>query len=168
MPRPERENGSVTRPVEVSTEVATTPEEAWDFMWADGGPPRFLADMHRLGYWRDVTAVDDYEVRPDGTPRYRMSRSFGPLPPISMRTEYTVFERPSRAVNHATDRPLHGDFDATYEPTPGGTTITWRWDVSTANPVLNTLVRALRPLLVRALQRNLDEYGEAATKTHNT
>lgn len=151
-------------PVEVSTDLALAPVEAWDFAWGDGGPPRFLADMHRLGLWLDVTAVDEYEMRPDGTPRYRMSRKFGPLPAISMRTEYTVFDRPRRAVNHAVDTPLRGDFIATYEPSATGTRITWRWEVQATNPVLDLLLTPLRPLLVRSLQRNLDEYARGAAQ----
>lgn len=150
------------RPVEVSTEVALPPGHLWDFMWADGGPPRFLAEMHELGYWRDVTSVEDYEIRPDGTPRYRMARTSGPLPAMSMTSDYVVFERPRRTVNRVVDTPLRGDFVATYEPTEAGTKVTWRWDVSAKNPVLSALVRALRPYLARSLQANLDEYGRAA------
>jgi hypothetical protein len=101
------------RPVEVSTQVPLPPGDAWDFMCGDGGPPRFLADMHGLGYRRDVTAVEEYEMRADGTPRYRMTRKFGPLPPVSMVSEYDVFERPRRTVNRALDTPLRGDFIAT-------------------------------------------------------
>lgn len=152
------------RPVEVSAEVAVPPGDAWDFMWADGGPPRFLADMHRRGYWRDVTAVEDFEMRPDGTPRYRMSRKLGPLPPVTMTSEYDVFEPPRRAVNHVVDTPLHGDFVATYEPALRGTRVTWSWDVGAANPLLNVVLRALRPLLVRSLQKDLDQYAEAASQ----
>ena len=152
------------RPIEVSTKVRLPPGDVWDFMWGDGGPPRFLADMHALGYWRDVTKAEDYEVGADGMPRYRMTRTFGRLPPVSMATEYTEFERPRRAVNHALNTPLRGDFIATYEPTGEGTTITWRWEVASPNPVINRLVPVLRPFLVRSLQRNLDEYARAATQ----
>ena len=152
------------RPVEVSTEVPLPPARVWDFLWADGGPPRFLADMHRLGYWRDVTAFDEYEVRPDGNPRYRMLRKFGPFPAFGMRTEYTRLDRPSRAVNHAVDTPLRGDFVASYEPTPTGTRMTWRWEVRAENVFLDAALRPLRPFLVRSLQQNLDEYGQAAVR----
>jgi hypothetical protein len=152
------------RPVEVSTEIPLPPGDAWDFMWGDGGPPRFLADMHGLGYWRDVTAVEEYEMRADGTPRYRMTRKFGPLPPVSMMTEYDVFEPPRRAVNRPLNTPLRGDFIATYEPTGQGTRITWRWEVEPANPVMNLLLPVLRPFLVRSMQRNLDDYARAATQ----
>lgn len=154
------------RPVEVSTEVPLAPAEVWDFLWGDGGPPRFLADMHRLGYWRDVTAFDEYEIRPDGAPCYRMARKFGPLPAVRMRSEYTEFERPSRAVSHAANTPLRGDFIAVYEPTQAGTRMTWRWEVRADNRVLNALLRPLRPVLVRSLQQNVDEYGEAAVRAH--
>ncbi len=157
------------RPVEVSTEVPLPPGDAWDFMWGDGGPPRFLADMHDLGYWRDVTAVEAYEMRADemradGTPCYRMTRKFGPLPPVRMATEYDVFQRPRRAVNRPLSGPLRGDFIATYEPTEQGTKITWRWEVGAANPLFGLLLPVLRPFLVRSLQRNLDDYARAATR----
>jgi hypothetical protein len=152
-------------PIEVSTEAPLSPGDVWDFMWGEGGPPRFLADMHDLGYWREVTKVEDYEVRADGMPRYRMTRKFGLLPPVGMATEYDEFERPRRAVNHALNTPLRGDFIATYEPTGRGTKVTWRWEVASTNPVINRLLPALRPFLVRSLQRNLDEYAQAATQT---
>jgi hypothetical protein len=152
------------RPVEVSTEVSLTPAQVWDYMWGDGGPPRFLADMHRLGYWRDVTAFDEFEIRPDGMPRYRMSRKFGPLPAVGMHSEYSEFERPVRSVSHALNTPLRGDFIATHEPTPAGTRVTWRWEVRAENPALDALLRPLRPFLVRSLQQNLDEYGRAAVQ----
>lgn len=135
-------------------------------MWGDEGPPRFLADMHRLGCWRDVTAVEDYEMRPDGLPRYRMSRKLGPLlPAVSMTSEYSEFDRPRRAVNHAVDTPLRGDFVATYEPIRRGTRITWHWEVQAENPLVNALLMPLRPLLVRSLQRNLHEYGTAVARS---
>lgn len=151
------------RPIEVSTDIALPPRDAWDVMWSNGGAPRFLAEMHELGYWRDVTAVEDYEVR-DGLPRYRMTRKFGPLPPISMATVYDVFEPPRRAVNRPVGSPLQGDFVATYEPTAQGTRVTWRWGITSPNPVLALLLRVLRPVLVRALQQDLREYGRAAVQ----
>jgi hypothetical protein len=146
------------------TDVALLPGDAWNFMWEDGGPPRFLADMHDLGYWRDVTAVEDYEIRADRTPRYRMKRKFGPFPPVSMISEYDVFEPPRRTVNHTLNTPLRGDFVATYEPTAQGTRITWRWEVGSANRVISLLLQVLRPFLVRSLQRNLDDYARGATQ----
>ncbi len=153
------------RPIEVSTYAPVPPSDAWDFMWADGGAPRFLADMHELGYWRDVTAVERYEVRADGTPAYRMTRKFGRLPPVSMDTVYDAFERPRRAVNRPVGSPLRGDFVATWQPTTQGTGITWRWDLGSPHPVVRLLLRVLRPFFVRSLQRNLDEYARATTQS---
>jgi Polyketide cyclase / dehydrase and lipid transport len=152
------------RPIEASAEAALPPGDVWDFMWGDGGPPRFLTDMHDLGYWRDVTKVEDYEMRADGMPRYRMTRKFGRLPAGSMATEYDEFERPRRAVNHTLNTPLRGNFIATYEPTGQGTRITWRWEVASPNRVINRLLPVLRPFLVHSLQRNLDQFARAATQ----
>lgn len=150
------------RPIQVSAEVPLPQDTAWDVMWGDGGPPRFLDDMHRLGYWRDVDAIEDYRVGPDGMPSYRLVRKFGPLPAVRMTSEYDVFDPPRRAVNHAVDTPFRGDFTASYEPTGNGTRITWRWEVGASNPVLGVVMRAARPYLARSLQRNLDEYAKGA------
>jgi hypothetical protein len=69
-------------------------------------------------------------------------------------------------VNHAVNTPLRGDFIATYEPIREGTKLTWRWEVRAENRVLNALVTALRPFLIRSLQANLNEYGKAAPQAH--
>lgn len=96
-----------------------------------------------------MTAVDGFKLNSDGLPRYRMSRKLGPLlPAVTMTSVYTKFERPNRAVNHVVDTPLRGDFVATYDQTPTGTRITWRWEIGAENSVVNALLALLRPVLV--------------------
>ena len=140
--------------VEASAVVPLTPEAAWDFLFAD--PRRAVEHLD------EVVAVEDYEVRADGTPRYRMVRRFGPLPPVSMVSDYYVFERPHRAVNRVLDSPLGGDFTVTYEPLPEGTRMSWRWDVEPRSRVLGLLLPLLRPLMTRSLQRDVRTVAQAA------
>lgn len=79
------------RTVEASADVPLSPEETWDFFWED---PRQTAK-----YLASSATLQDYEIRPDGTPRYRMVQKLGPLPPVSSVSEYDVFDRPRRHVN---------------------------------------------------------------------
>jgi hypothetical protein len=140
--------------VEASAVVPLTQEAAWDFLFAD---PRRAAE-----HLDEVVAIEDYEVRADGTPRYRMVRRFGPLPPVSMVSDYTVFERPHRAVNRVLESPLGGVFTVTYEPVPEGTRMRWSWAVEPRSRVLGLLLPLLRPLMRRSLQRDVRTVAQAA------
>ena len=142
--------------VEASAIVPLGPEAAWDFLFAD--PRRAVEHLD------EVVAVEDYEVRADGTPRYRMVRRFGPLPPVSMVSDYYVFERPHRAVNRVLDSPLGGNFTVTYEPVPEGTRMRWSWDVEPRSGVLGLLLPLLRPLMARSLQRDVRTVARAAAR----
>ena len=87
--------------------------------------------------------------------------------PVGVSTEVALApgdSRPFRTVNHVVDSPLRGDFVATLEPTGSGTRITWSWDVSAANRLLDILLLVLRPLLTRSLQRDLDDCARAAVQ----
>lgn len=139
--------------VDVSVVMPLTPEEAWDLLLGD---PRRAVE-----YFDDILAVEDYEVRADGTPRYRMVRKFGPFPPVSLEADYYVFERPHRAVNR-TEGPFRGDFTVTCEPVAGGTRMRWHWDVEPRSKVLGAALPLLRPLLAWSLQRDLRTYAGAA------
>lgn len=69
--------------VEASAVVSLSLEETWDL---------FLGDqLQRLVEAVDnVIAVENYQMRPDGIPRYQMVRKVGP---ITMRatSDYSVF-----------------------------------------------------------------------------
>ena len=148
------------QPVEASVVVPLSPEEAWDFLWDD---PRRAVE-----HFDDIVAVEDYQVRADGTPRYRMVRKFGPLPPMSFISDYFVFERPHRHVNRTIESPFGGNFYGTYEPTAGGTRVSWRWEIEPQNTLVGLLLPVMRPLLAWSLQRDLDTYAKAATTPQGT
>jgi hypothetical protein len=57
---------SEMQPVEASVVVPLSPEETWDLIFGD---PRRAAQL-----LPDVVALEDLQMRDDGTPRYRMVR----------------------------------------------------------------------------------------------
>lgn len=142
------------RSVEVPVVVPRTPEETWDFFWED---PREVAK-----YSATSVTLEDYEMRADGTPRYRMVQRLGPLPPISWVSEYELFDRPRRHVNRTLETPLGGKLRGTYESTANGTRVTWRWDTSPQNPLIRLLLPVLRPVFTWSLQRDLHAWTKAA------
>ncbi len=142
------------RSVEASAVVPLSPEETWDFFWED---PARTAE-----YLASSVTLEDYEVRADGTPRYRMVQRIGPFPPMSWVSEYEVFDRPRRHVNRTLESPLSGTFHGTFEPTAEGTRVTWRWDIEPQNLLIRSLLPVLRPVLAWSLQRDLNAWTKAA------
>ena len=138
------------RVVEASAVVPLSPEKTWDLLIGD--------EMHQLVEMPDVSvvAVEDYEVRPDGTARYRVANKAG-LSSIWHTAEFTVYERPHRSVNRVLETPFGGTFYGTYEPTAaGGTRVSWRWEIEPQNPLAGVVVPIMRPLFARSMQQDLD------------
>lgn len=131
-----------------------TPEKTWDFFWQD--PQRVT------GYFASSVTLEDYEMRVDGTPRYRMVQRLGPLPSISWVSEYEVFDRPHRHVNRTLESALSGTFHGTYASTADGTEVTWRWDIAPRNPLIRLMLPVLRPVFTWSLQRDLNAWTKAA------
>ena len=144
------------RSVEASVVVPLSPETTWDFFWKD---PRETAR-----YLASSVTLEDYEIRPDGTPRYRMVQRIGRLPAMSWVSDYEVFDRPRRHVNQTLESPLGGRFYGTFEPTAEGTRVTWRWDVEPQNRLIRALLPLLRPVLAWSLQRDLNAWTKAAAE----
>ncbi len=144
------------RSVQASAVVPLTPEKTWDFFWED--------PLRTATYFASSVTLEDYEVRADGTPRYRMVQRIGPLPPISWVSDFQVFDRPRQHVNRILQFPLGGEFHGTFEPTAEGTRVTWRWDIEPHNLLIRLLlpVALLRPVLARSLQRDLNAWTKAA------
>ncbi len=142
------------RSVEASAVVPLSPEKTWDFFWED--------PLQTATYLASSVTLQDYEVRADGTPRYRMVQKIGPLPPMSWVSEYEVFDRPRRHVNQTLESPLGGKFYGTFEPTAEGTRVTWRWDIEPQNLLIRSLLPMLRPVLAWSLQRDLNAWTKAA------
>ena len=138
------------RVAEASAVVPLSPEEAWDVLLGD--------QMHQLVEMPEISvvAVEDYQVRPDGTARYVMANKAGPFP-IWHTADFIVFERPHRSVNRVLDSPFGGTFYSTYEPTAtGDTRVSWRWEVEPQNPLAAVLLPMIRPLLAGSMQHDLD------------
>ncbi len=65
-------------------------------------------------------------------------------------------ERQYRHINRTYESPFGGNFYGTYEPTAGGTRVTWGWEVEPQNTLVGLLLPVMRPLLAWSLQRDLD------------
>jgi hypothetical protein len=104
------------QPVEASVVVPLSPEEKWDFLLGD--PQRLVESF------ADIVAVENFQMRPDGTPRYRMVRKLGPFT-MSFISDYSVFERPYRTVSRALDTPFGETFYTTHERTTESTRMRW-------------------------------------------
>ena len=139
--------------VEASAVVPLSPEETWDFLWDD---PRRAVE-----HFDDILAVKDYQMRADGTPRYRMVQKVGPLT-MSFVSDYYVFERPHRHINRILESPFGGNFYGTYEPTAGGTQMRYRWEIEPQKTLVGLLLPVMRPLLAWSLQRDLNTYAKKA------
>jgi hypothetical protein len=144
------EGGREMRIAEASAVVPLSPEETWDLLIGD--------QMHRLVEMPEmsVVAVEDFQVRPDGTACYRVANKAGPSA-IWHTADFTVYERPYRSVNRVLESPFGGTFYGTYEPTAaGGTRVNWRWEVEPQNPFAAVLLPTMRPLFARSMQHDLD------------
>ena len=137
---------------EASVVVPLSPEETWDLVFGD--PQRAVELVP------DIVAIEGFQIRDDGTPRYRMVRRFCPFT-MSFVSDYSVFERPYRTVSRALESPLGGTFYTIHEPPAGGTRAHWRWELESKNPLVGRLLPVLRPLLAWSLRRDLNAAAKA-------
>jgi hypothetical protein len=147
------------RVAEASAVVPLSPEEAWDLLIGD--------QMHQLVEMPDISvvAVEDFQVRPDGTVRYRVANKAGPSA-IWHTAEFTVYERPHRSVNRVLESPFGGTFYGTYESTTtGDTRVSWRWEVEPQSPLAAVVLPMMRPLFARSMQQDLDTLAEGGGTT---
>ncbi len=142
--------------VEASVVMPGGPEQTWDFLFGDG--LRRVVELSRM-----VVAVQQYRMRSDGTPHYMMVMRVGPF---SVRgiSDYVVYDRPHRTVNRVLDCPFGGTFHMGFEAVPEGTRLTERWEVEPQNGLAALVLPAVRPLLARLLQRDLDAWAEGARR----
>jgi hypothetical protein len=145
---------SVMHVAEASVVISLSPEQTWDLLLGD-------QLQHVVEMSDSQVAVEDYQMRADGTPRYQMVQKVGPFK-ISFVSDYSVFERPHRAVNRVLDSPFGGTFYATLEPTTEGTQLHWRWEIEPQNALVGRLLPVMRPLLAWSLQRGLNTFAKAA------
>jgi hypothetical protein len=174
------------RVAEASAVMPLSPEEAWDVLI--GGQMHQLVEMPEVS----VVAVEDYEVRSDGTARYRVANKAGPStiwhtaeftvyddgtaryrvankagPSTIWHTaEFTVYERPNRSVNRVLESPFGGTFYGIYEPmATGDTRVSWRWEVEPQNPLAAVVLPMMRPLFARSMQHDLDALAKGGGAT---
>ena len=143
--------------VEASAVVPLGLEETWDLLFGDQG-------QRAVEAVDNVIAVEDFQMRADGTPRYRMVRKVGPLT-MSTISDYSVFERPYRTVSRALDpeAPFGGTFYTTHELVAGGTRLSFRMEVEPQNSLAGVMLPVIRPLFARQLQQDLDDLAKVAT-----
>jgi hypothetical protein len=142
------------RVVEASAVVPLSPEEAWDLLIGD--------QMHRLVEMPEISvvALEDFQIRPDGTARYVVPNKAGPSKTWHT-ADFTVYERPHRSVNRILDSPFGGMFYGTYQPVGEGTRVHWRWEVEAQNKLARLLLPVMHPLLARSIQQDLDALAKS-------
>lgn len=142
--------------VEASVVMPGGPEQTWDFLFGD--ELRRVVELSRM-----VVALQHYRMRSDGTPHYTMVMRVGPFS-MTGTSDYVVYDRPQRTVNRVLDCPFGGTFHMGFEAVPGGTRLTERWEVVPQNGLAALALPAVRPLLARLLQRDLDAWAEGARR----
>ena len=132
------------RAIEVSALVPLGLEPTWHLFFGD--------QLRTYVSLSDATiAVEGYELRPDGTPRYRMVQKTG-----TFTSDYSIFDAPRRTVNQVLDSPFGGVYQITHEPSGGGTRVTHRWEITARKPFLRLLLPLLRPVLARSIRTDLE------------
>jgi hypothetical protein len=128
--------------------------ECWEFVFGNQG--RDAVEASRM-----VAALEDYAMRPDGTPQYTMVMKVGRLTLKSV-SDYTVFDPPHRTVNTIRGGPFGGTFFVDFEPADGGTRVSERWELQPQGRVVALMKPVLEPVLRYSLHRDLDAWAVAA------
>ncbi len=145
------------KPIQVSAQVALPPDAAWDFMFSD--ELRRLVSASKM-----IDGVEEYVLRPDGTPRYTMVMKGGPIRVRSV-SDYTVYERPRRTVNRVIGGLFDGgtcfiDFRPNHEGT--GTRVEMSVELDPPKRSARIALTLLRPLLSAALRADLQAWARTA------
>jgi hypothetical protein len=146
----------MTRIVEASAIVQLSPQQTWELLEGD--------EMRRVVELSDsIVAIEDYQMRPDGTPRYVHVGKMGPAK-MRFTADYSVFEPPRRIEATILDSPFGGAYRVDYEGVPGGTRVTHHWEVEPQNAFFGLLLPVVRPLIERSLQRDLETIARRASR----
>ena len=146
----------MTRIVEASAIVQLSPQQTWELLEGD--------QMRRLVELSDsIVAIEDYQMRPDGTPRYVHVGKMGPAK-ISFTADYSVFEPPRRIEATILDSPFGGAYRVDYEEVRGGTRVTHRREVEPRSAFFGLLLPVARPLIERSLRRDLETVARRASR----
>jgi uncharacterized protein YndB with AHSA1/START domain len=146
----------LSRVVEASAIVQLSPQQTWELLEGD--------EMRRVPELSDsIVAIEDYRMRPDGTPRYVHVGKMGPAK-MRFTADYSVFEPPRRIEATILDSPFGGAYRVDYEEVPGGTRVTHHWEVEPQNAFFGLLLPVVRPLIERSLQRDLQTTARRASR----
>ncbi|MFE5287281.1 SRPBCC family protein [Nocardia sp. NPDC056611] len=130
------------------------PEQTWDLVFGD--------EMKHLVELSDsIAAVEHYEMRADGTPRYVMVTKVGPGA-IRSTSDYTVYERPCRSVNAVLDSPFGGRYEIDFHPEGQNTRVAYRWHIEPTATFARILLPVIAPLLARSLRVDLEKVARRA------
>ncbi|MEU1210367.1 SRPBCC family protein [Nocardia sp. NPDC005825] len=130
------------------------PEQTWDLVFGD--------EMRRLVELSDsIAAVENYEMRPDGTPRYVMVTRVGPGT-IRSTSDYTTYERPCRTINSVLDSPFGGRYEIDFSPEGPNTRVSYRWHIEPTTAVARILLPVVAPLMARSLRVDLETVASRA------
>ncbi len=144
------------RIVEASAIVQLSPQQTWELLEGD--------EMRRVVELSDsIVAIEDYQMRPDGTPRYVHVGKMGPAK-MRFTADYSVFEPPRRIEATILDSPFGGAYRVDYEEVPDGTRVTHRWEVEPQNAFFGLLLPVVRPLIERSLRRDLETIARRASR----
>ncbi|MGW2665658.1 SRPBCC family protein [Nocardia tengchongensis] len=122
-------------------------EQTWDLVFGD--------KMQRLVELSDaIAAVENYEMRADGTPRYVMVTRVG-LATIRSTSDYTTYEKPRSTVNSVLDSPFGGRYEIDFAPEGPNTRVSYRWHVEPTTTVARLLLPVIAPLMARSLRVDL-------------
>ena len=142
--------------IEASAVVPMAQKETRDLLEGD--------QMRRAVELSDaIVAIEGYEMRPDGTPRYVHVGRMGPGE-VRFTADYSVFERPRRTEAAILDSPLGGAYRVDYEEVSDGTRVTHRWEVEPQNAFFGLLLPVVRPLIERSLRRDLETIARRASR----
>ena len=144
------------RRIEASAVVPMGQEETWELL--EGDRVRRVPELSD-----SIVAIEDYRMRPDGTPRYVHVGKMGPAK-MRFTADYSVLEPPRGIEATILDSPFGGAYRVDYEEVPGGTRVTHRWEVEPQNAFFGLLLPVVRPLIERSLRRDLETIAERAAK----
>ena len=134
-----------------------SPEQTWDLVFGNR--------LQRLVELSDsIVAVENYEMRANGTPRYVMVTRIGPVT-IRSTSDYTVYNRPRNTVNAVLDSPFGGVYEMDFQPDGANTRVSYCWSIETTTPFARILLPVLAPLIARSLRADLETVASRVSGT---
>lgn len=138
----------MSRTVRAETVIPLDPEQTWELMFAN-------RLQHVVERSKGIVAIEEYQLRADGTPRYVMVHRVGPFT-MRSTSDYSRYDRPRRTVNTVEDSPFGGVYEITLDPEATGTRVIHQWRIEGTNWLARAFLPVIAPLMARSLQDDLD------------